>query len=342
MRVLYIGAVDSNAGWGAEWFLNKAFRDLGHETHGIDFRRNRHRLYRSFLSAPPCDFCFVQRGDNVPTQLLDIVQAPMALWETESTRPSEPLVRHGRFDHYFVWEQSTIERYVDKGWARRDECSLLFCAFDPSLHRPMPDVEKDIDVLFIGSMTDRRQRIVADLSKQVSVAVLSAFGQEMVKLIRRAKIVLNLHAYDFPMVEARVFEVLGCGAFLLTERLSPENPFSDDHLTESNSVDDLAKKARYYLTHADERVLIARQGHEAAMAAHTYLHRARAIMAVAETLRQQAPARQSRAVASTAPLTLHAAAETLAAPVWALSEAACSAATRSKRLVRAAVRRRST
>ncbi|HTA26011.1 MAG TPA: hypothetical protein VK763_20940 [Terriglobales bacterium] len=75
----------------------------------------------------------------------------------------------------------------------------------PELSRIAPLPCQDIDVLFYGSLNDRRNRILNAL-KNAGVKVHSAFGvygKDRDDLIARARIVLNIHFY-----ESKVFEIV--------------------------------------------------------------------------------------------------------------------------------------
>lgn len=281
MRILYANVIEQHAGWGAEWFMNLAFQALGHTTHCVDYRENRYLLHRRFLEAPQCDVFFLQRGDGFPFPIIEAVQVPRLFWTSELVarcRDHDRLLKSGLFDHVFLRTPACIDAVVSKGWLKREQCSVLLSAFDEKVHRPLPEVTKDIDVLFVGSITPRRREFLDKISDVCELTVASAFGEEMVKLMNRAKIVLNIHAGDYLDTETRVFEALGCGAFLLTERLSSENPFSAQDLVQFDSVDELVGKLRYYLMHDQERGRIARHGHVSALNGHTYMHRAQEIV----------------------------------------------------------------
>ena len=75
----------------------------------------------------------------------------------------------------------------------------------PELSRIQSTTEPDIDVLFYGSLNDRRSRILAALEKAgVKVhAVFGVYGKDRDELIARSRIVLNVHFY-----EAKVFEMV--------------------------------------------------------------------------------------------------------------------------------------
>jgi len=81
----------------------------------------------------------------------------------------------------------------------------------PELSRIGPVVE-DIDVLFYGSASPRRQAILDELkARRVNVVQLDGiYGEERDRVIARAKIVLSMHR-----TESKVFEILR-SAYLLT------------------------------------------------------------------------------------------------------------------------------
>ncbi len=59
-------------------------------------------------------------------------------------------------------------------------------------------VEKDIDILFYGSLNDRRRKIIDQLSKKYKVYYTQNFGNLNIQssYIKRSKIVLNLYYYE--------------------------------------------------------------------------------------------------------------------------------------------------
>jgi spore maturation protein CgeB len=103
----------------------------------------------------------------------------------------------------------------------------------------------------------------------------------MVRLYNRSKIVLNIHAEDHLDTETRVFEALGCGAFVLSEPLSEECPFEPGvHLAVASGINELERSLAFLLSHKEDRLRIAEQGHQAAVERHTYTTRAAQIAAL--------------------------------------------------------------
>lgn len=293
MKLLYFSVIKQHAGWGAEWFLNAAFEEAGHQTICVDYREQRHRLADAIESCPAVDALLVQRGDRFPLELLKAATVPSFFLATELVERREdqhPLMRCSELSHIFVRTQHCADLIVERGWQSADRVSILLSAYDPSLHRRLPDVEQDIDVLFLGGMTERRRRILDSLSHDLNVVEVTAFGEEMVRYFNRAKIVLNIHAEEQLDVETRVFEALGSGACLVSERLDVENPFSDRQLIEVDDPRQLEPAIRHYLAHDDERRAIADAGHLEARNGHTYLARARQIVTtIGEYLGEQRP-----------------------------------------------------
>lgn len=277
LELLYFSVIRRHAGWGAEWFLNAALEGLGHRTRCVDYREHRHRLAGQVRHCPPVHAMLVQRGDRFPLALLRAARVPSFFLATElfARRPDQyPLFRCRALSHVFVRTRACADEIVRRGWQPPDRLSILLSAFDPALHRKLPGVGKDIEVLFVGSLTPRRRRILDALPRELGVQVVQAFGEDMVRFVNRAKIVLNLHADDHPDVETRVYETLGAGAFLVSERLAPDSPFGEGHLVEVDDVGGLVAGLRRYLARDAEREDIAARGHRLALRAHTYRARA--------------------------------------------------------------------
>lgn len=313
MRIFYVSAIDSAPEYSAESLLNRALHSLGHETYCVDYRTHRHDLFRRFLRAPACDAFLLQRGDFFPEALVEAVRVPRFFWDTElpdNVHDHAHLFRAGLFDHYLIWTQDILDRFGEAGLLDTSKASVLNGAFDPLFHRPDETAQKDIDVLFVGTPSPRRNHLLEHMRSEFPVVTVGAYGREMVRLFNRAKIVLNIHAHSFPIVESRVYEALGCGAFLLTERLSSDSPFrSGEHLVEFDGADEVMRKLTFYLGREDERRRIAANGRTEALSRHTYSHRASTLVALMS--RYAAATRPQRSVQPTLRTVAHGLSEPL-------------------------------
>ncbi len=86
----------------------------------------------------------------------------------------------------------------------------------------IPD-SQDIDVLFYGDINcDRRKRIIEVLNKSFDVHVESdLFGDAMHDIIRRSKVVINIHYYEGALLETpRISEILSLGTSVIVSEKS--------------------------------------------------------------------------------------------------------------------------
>jgi len=285
MKIFYISVIENNAGWGAEYFVNRGFVENGHETITLDYRRHRHVLGDRFLEVKDdFDALFLQRGDFFPLELLRAVDRPRFFWATElvsRNRDQDRLFECGLFEHVFVHSAECRRTLTEKGVLPEEKVSTLVNGFDPRVFRKLPGVPKDIDVLYMGGKTPRREEWLECLGRRLNITQVRAFGDELNTYFNRAKIILNFHAEDFLDTETRVFETLGCGTFLLSEKLGDENPFTPGlHYIEADGIDDMAEKALHYLADEAGREEVAACGHQEALSGHTYAKRAETIASV--------------------------------------------------------------
>lgn len=278
MKVLHVGAQETNSGWGADYFLNLALHANGHDVIGVDFRKHRRDIRRWIRQARGFEVFLLQRGDFFPRSVIRSIPGPRVFWASElflRNRDQDRLFRSGLFDHIYVRTEQCRAAIVERGWQPADRVSILLSAFAPWRHRRL-HVPKSIDLAFIGNITPRRQRALDRLRAKLGDRLWAgkAFGEDYVRVVNAAKIVLNIHADDVADTETRVYEVLGMGTCLITEQLSPENPFDSTHLVQVGDIDAMADAALRYLEDDDARERVACAGHAEALRRHTYEVRA--------------------------------------------------------------------
>ncbi len=105
------------------------------------------------------------------------------------------------------------------------------------------------------------------------------FGLEMLKVIAKSKIGLNIHggiAGDYA-ANSRLFEITGAGACMITDWKKNINTFfePDKEILTYKSADECTEKVTYLLSHPEERKLIAEAGHKRTLTDHTFEKRAR-------------------------------------------------------------------
>lgn len=136
--------------------------------------------------------------------------------------------------------------------------TIHYSSLIPGVHCPLgfsesfPKVtlkpERDIDVLFFGSMSPRRAKVLRECSARgLKVqALFGVFGKELESYVARAKVVLNVHYYTEPACfeYARVVPLLHSGVCVVTED-SPE----ENLIGHSASYEDLADECAYVVKH---------------------------------------------------------------------------------------------
>jgi hypothetical protein len=289
MKLLYINKIKANVGWGFETFLDRSLQEQGIETICIDYQENAYAIANNLLSiTEDFDAVLLQRGCGylIPLEILAAINRPKFLLFTELVPRNlnqHYLLKSQLFEHIFFRSLPCIDTVLAKDWRTKDRLSLFLSAIDPSFHQPIDGIEKDIDVLFIGTLLPRRQKIIDELAQSLEIETGNVFGRDMVKLINRAKIILNIHGEDFLDTETRVYETLACKGFLLTETLSAENPFrAGVDLIEAADIEDMKVKIAYYLANQTERDTIANNGYEAVILQHSFGERAKQIKQVIE------------------------------------------------------------
>lgn len=161
--------------------------------------------------------------------------------------------------------------------------------------------EQPIDVLFVGSGDLRRIFLLESIRDHVMVRgnrwqrnfpLISAplrariddrpvWGEELHRLLKQSKIVLNITRTDFYGAETginlRIFEALAAGCFLLTDHCDElaELFRIGEEIETYRSSAELADKIRYYLAHPDQRTAVANAGAASFRSRHTWSVRIR-------------------------------------------------------------------
>jgi len=159
-------------------------------------------------------------------------------------------------------------------------------ACNPEIFRPVRGLKLRYNVSFIGSVPrapierPKRFRYLQLIKGIPDCYIGSAWPlTRTVRIYSMSKIVLDI--CDFNQLTARPFEVLGVGRFLLTEDVPGlRECFQVGKHLAVYEPDDLLEKIGYYLSNAEEREKIAREGHKQCYKNHTIYHRARDMLSI--------------------------------------------------------------
>ena len=92
---------------------------------------------------------------------------------------------------------------------------------------------RDIDILFVGCLTQKRHDILREVQNtfpQLKLeVVVDVFGFELTELMLRSEYVLNISAYDNAVLEThRIAKALSCGCYVLSN-LSADTKMNDKY-----------------------------------------------------------------------------------------------------------------
>ncbi len=156
-----------------------------------------------------------------------------------------------------VWDYSekNVEFLRQRGVHRVRHVPI---GFHPALRTIRPAV-KDIDVLFYGTTSLRREPVLAALDKQCKLKFLfGAYADARDAFIARSKIVLSMHLHDANIFEqVRVSYLLNNERFVVAEAAA-DKPY--DGMLPVVEYDQLVPTCLSYLDQPQERARIAHEG----------------------------------------------------------------------------------
>lgn len=171
-------------------------------------------------------------------------------------------------------------------WYRKEGGAALYFpeASDPEIFHPMPELPKVHEISFVGSRYGIREKVVTALRK--AGMGVAAYGsgwengristEDVPELFAQSKIVLGVsaigHCPDFVGLKLRDFDAPLSGSCYLTQHNDDLNGLYEvgREIAAWRTMDECIEKARYLLTHDEEREAIAAAGRVRAASDHTW------------------------------------------------------------------------
>jgi glycosyltransferase involved in cell wall biosynthesis/SAM-dependent methyltransferase len=273
--------------WATGDSLARAFRRLGHRVSEYgNYYQTAQKLNQEALpeKADLLVYCECNDSDPQYTELKKLHAQTKVYWDFDTEN-------HPQFSMDFIQDmQFDIVFFANKNFADQfnqinPRAIFLPYAFDDEHFFPITTKPKTTDVALIGSSFPERLAFIEKL-QQAGLQVKIFSGKYMEKYVEAIND-LKIHLNYYPsggrgLLVARVWETIGCGTLLLTERADfIEDFFTDgEHVVLFETVEDCKEKLRYLLTHDTEREQIARQGWLHGLQFHTYVSRAQEIIDV--------------------------------------------------------------
>ncbi|MCP4004864.1 MAG: glycosyltransferase [bacterium] len=203
----------------------------------------------------------------------------------------------GQRYHVFSWDHAYLPELRRRGFVH---CHYLPFATNPHVHYPREPAGFDFDVSFVGHATETRAQLLIEIA--AAGFEVDVFGDEAwaglkhprlhfhgaannrhgcPRVYSGSRVNLNVtNAQLHTSLPVRVFDVLACEGFLLTDaRGDTERLFRDgEHLAIYNGRADLLEKLEHYLGNPEERRRIASLGRRRVLERHTFSHQLRELL----------------------------------------------------------------
>jgi len=219
------------------WLVAGA-REAGLKASAVDLRQPEIALGQ-LRGAAPEDVVLVDRG-GLSAELVGAIRATTVLYSPEvlptltATSPhaekryAEYVEAADAYDHVILHDGHALDFLASRG--HTNILDVVPLPYSPSFHRDL-GLTRDIDLLFVGNVSPHRTEWIHDLEAGgVPVTTAQAWGDDYIRLLNRAKLVLNLHFTPLPNTELRVVEAMACGAVVVTEPLTPGSELARDDL----------------------------------------------------------------------------------------------------------------
>jgi len=233
MKIFYIG-VHSHKGWGAEYWLAKAFKRAGHQLLLYDYRKMREKLrtrsaqkehLEKKVSHFSPDIIFIQRVDNVSPSLLSNMPSPIVFWSTEPINRNndvDMMLQSNIYAHVCFHTYSCLSRIEIEFPHLKDRCSVIHNACPQKLIQKKVVSKRPIFALFNRSLSERRKQWIGPSSEYITI-INNRFGPAYFKDLTRAKIAVNIHFADASVddFETGIFEAMARGCAIVSETINP-------------------------------------------------------------------------------------------------------------------------
>lgn len=258
--------------------------------HPLSHKNYRsYNLWKAYKQFNP-DLVLLIRGIKFRHDVLEDIRKGTPLfgwWIEKEERIEEALGEINLFDWYFFMNSSCVDITMQRKFLNT---GVLHHSVDPGIFHPMDNIEKTIDICFVGNWSSKRQKVIEALrtitgniviygrkwtkknlfNPKIRKCVKGKYidGSELVILYNKSKIVLNITNWGFGEgkkrsgMNMRVLEVPATGSFLLTDGSRDMDAVvtAGKHIAVYENIEDCVGQAKYYLDNAPERESIAKEG----------------------------------------------------------------------------------
>jgi glycosyltransferase involved in cell wall biosynthesis len=203
----------------------------------------------------------------------DLHRSDWASWRLQ-------MIREFKYDHVFYAQKNFRKMVEECGYEYGKTCSWLPHAADPDIFRPMPQIEKQYDIGFVGFSNEKRDRISKIIAEYCNYKQFSTvWAWQAARCINECKIGLNVPVMD-DIANMRSFEVGACGLPLLIEKHDNglEDLFESDMYLAYTNDQELRELAVRLIASSDLRKRMGEKLRMHVLAHHTYRNRVNTLL----------------------------------------------------------------
>lgn len=271
MKILFVAVFDRE-GKSTNVSQILAFKKLGYDVVGYNYRQKgaqlgahaRDKDLVSLVEKRNFDLVIYSKCDGLSYECCRKINeiTTTCLWWMDplSTLQNHPQIfeRSNIVDYICTSVRNTVPVFK----SRNKNTFYISEGFDQFTDKPH-NIEKDIDVVFIGSLHSGRQEVVKQIRAPI-MHVTDAYGSKHAKTVSRSKICLNFSTVGG--ASDRVFKTLAAKGFLLTSdwigREEDYDFIDGKDLVVFKDIDDLNQKIKYYLNNSEECNIISQSGYQ--------------------------------------------------------------------------------
>ena len=254
MKILFVAVFDAG-GVSSNTSQAVGLEKLGHTVIRYNYRIRASRIGVQNRDLELVDMCRHDNADLVifakcNTISLDVFReckktAQVCYWFPDplKTFQTQEFIDMTSISHFVCCDKNNVMHFAK---SYNKNTFQVPDGFDSNLEYPK-DLEKNIDISFIGSLHSDRAERLSRVSRDVSV-FSDAFGEVHSEIVSRSKI--NLNFCTTSGASDRIYKILGAGGFLLSDDWEGREEMFDDgkHLVIYKDIDDLNSKIDFYLS----------------------------------------------------------------------------------------------
>ena len=233
-----------------------------------------------------------------PLNLAEI--AKILLWDWRATDiytndfKLRRMMREGTIDLLFAMTAEQVEYAHEQGY----ECWHVPYGYHPKFGRLL-DLERDVEVLFLGETRPRRRRRLLCYLRQQGIRVTvrgswydpALWGEGRAQFLNRTKIIIHLQRYPGKVASKRFILAMTNGVLVISEPVYQPESFVDGEHYVAATIERMPDAIRHYLEHPADRERIVAAAHRLVTEELTFV---RSVEAMLDVIRQRLAQRHAQ------------------------------------------------